>query len=91
MKTAKRTIEKLSVERIYNGFAGLLSIHARKPDPTADALRIAQYPRGDDFSIGREHCFQVDLADVRRQIGDIEIGRILLLLLQQTQFIVTAV
>jgi len=61
-----RTVEEFSVERVYNGFTRLLGVHASEADSPAGALRVAQYPRGDDFSIRGEHCFQVHFAHVRR-------------------------
>ena len=90
-----RTVEEFAIERVYDGITRLLGIHACETDSSTGALRIAQYPRGNDFSVRREHRFQVYFAHVRRQVGDVEIGRVLLLLLKQTeyalQYIYTAV
>ena len=82
----RRTVEEFAVECVDDGIARLLGIHARETHSSTGAVRIAQYPRGNDFSVRREHRFQVHLADVRRQVGDVEIGRVLLLLLKQTEY-----
>ena len=79
-----QTVEVFSVESVYDGVARLLSVHPREADSSTGAVRIAQDPRGNDFSVRREHHFQVHLAQVRRQVGDVQVGRILLLLLKQT-------
>ena len=80
-----RTVEVFSIECVDDGLARLFGIHARKTDSSAGAVRIAQYPCRNDFTVRREHRFQIDFADVRWQTGDVQIGRILLLLLKQTE------
>ena len=82
----ERTVEEFPIECVYDRIARLLGVHARKTDSSTGALRVAQYPRGNDFSIRREHRFQIDFANVRWQVGDVEIGRVLLLLLKQTEY-----
>lgn len=46
---------------------------------------VAQNAGRDDLSVLSEQCLHIVLFEVKRQIGDIEIGRILLLLLRREQ------
>ena len=78
-----QTVEVFSVESVYNGVARFLRVHSGEADAAARTLRVAQYPRGNDLSVRREHRLQVDLADVRRHVGDVQIRRVLLLLLRR--------
>ena len=77
-----RTVEVFSVERVDDGIARLLGVHSRETDAAAGSVRVAQDPRGNHFSVRREHHLQVDLAQVRRQVRDVQVGRVLLLLLR---------
>ena len=52
-----RTVEKFSVECVDDSLARLVGVHACKADATTSALRVTQYPRRYDFTVGRKHRF----------------------------------
>lgn len=72
------------MERGDDGVARVLGVHAREADAATGAVRVAQYPRRDDLAVRREHQLEIDLAHVRRQVRDVQVGRVLLLLLKPT-------
>ena len=77
------TCENLPVERLYDLLALLARLHARESDAPARAVVVAQDPRRDDVSELREHRLEVALEHVRRQVRDVQVGRVLLLLLEE--------
>lgn len=51
-------------------------------DSSADPIGIPQYPCGDDVTQGLQHVLQLLLVHRHRQVGDVQVGGVLLLLLQ---------
>lgn len=51
-------------------------------DSSADTIGIPQYPRGDDVTQGLQHILQLLLIHGHWQVGDVQVGGVLLLLLQ---------
>lgn len=56
-----------------------------KSHAAAGPVGIPQDTCGDDLAEGLEHALQLLLVHGHRQVGDVEVGGVLLLLLQQTR------
>ena len=74
----KRT---LNYNWMYNQFWRKFGCIPGKADSSAQAVGIPQYPCGDDMTEGLQHVLQLLLIHGQRQVGDVEVGGVLLLLL----------
>jgi hypothetical protein len=63
-------------------FAFLSALHARKADAATLAVLIAQNASADHHSELRQHRLEQLLVEAGWQVGDVQISRVLLLLLQ---------
>lgn len=54
-----------------------------KADPSTGAVGVAENACGDDLTEGLQHALQLLLIHGQGQVGDIQVGRVLLLLLQK--------
>ena len=57
-----------------------------KTNSSADPVGIPQYPCGDDVTQGFQHVLQLLLIHRNWQVGDVQVGGVLLLLLKGQEF-----
>ena len=81
-----RPRQQLPVEYANDLVALLPRLHPGETDASALAASVAQDPGRDDSPVFVEHVVKVLLGDVGRQVGQVQIGRILLLLLFDFSF-----
>jgi len=80
---AQPTLQAKAVVLLYDSLALVLRFHARESHAATHAVDVTKYARGNDRAVRSKHLLEVGLGDIARQIGDVEICRILFLLLQQ--------
>ncbi len=76
-----RAGQQFAVEYADNFVAFLPGLHSGEADTSALASAVTQHPSRDDSSVLVKHVVQVLFGNVGRQVGQVEIGRVLLLLL----------
>ena len=79
------TGQRLPAEFPDDVLAFLLRFHASEADAATDVLVVAQNPRRDHLAERRNHQLQVRLGQVTRQVGEVQVRRVLFLLLQRQQ------
>ncbi len=80
-----RSRQQFPVEDADDLVALFPRLHAGEADAPALAASVAQHPGRDDSAVLVEHVVQVLFGDVGRQVGQVQIGWILLLLLLAKQ------
>ena len=88
------TGQHLVVECVDNGFTLVSRLHPGEADTATEAVGFTQNSGGDDGAVVLEHVLQVLLGEVHGQVGNVQVGGVLLLLLQHTQcplFLITTV
>jgi hypothetical protein len=81
----KPTCDHLVVEGVDDGVALVPVLHASEAYTAAEAVWLSQDACRDDGAVVLEQAFQVLLREVHGQVGDVQVGRVLLLLLQHTK------
>ena len=71
----------LAIKCLDDLFALLFGLHAGKAHAPAVALVVSQDARGDDLPKRGKHLLQIGLCHVQRQVGNVQVGRVLFLLL----------
>ena len=82
MSVASCTWQYLAVVGLYDGLACVCRLHARETDASAHSVGVAKNARRDDVAELGEARLEVALRHEGGQVGDVQVGRVLLLLLQ---------
>lgn len=75
------TWQHLVIKRIYYLVTFLFRFHSGKSDSSANSIWFAQYPCGDDRPVFFEHILKILFHEVNWKIGNVQVGRVLFLLL----------
>ena len=75
---------KFPIECLYNRLALFLGLHTDKADTSANSIRIPKYSSRDDLAEIGKHLLKVILGHVDRQVSNVKVSDIALLLLKIT-------
>ena len=77
------TWEDLSIETIDDSITLFLGLHPCKAYTSAHTVRFSEYTCGDYSAVVFQHVFKVLFREVERQISNVQVGWVLLLLLER--------